>query len=334
MESGAPVTAAGLHHQAVLPQVRNISLRVIAGQRYPTKISPGLPGPQLAVQIAKLSGAHRIVAAGRNAGRLAGLPAAGATCTVSLDGEPAGIARELGRAAGDVDVVIDYLWGQPATAAMIAVVTGRADRGKPLTWIEIGSIAGPAAQIPSAALRAARLTIVGSGQGSVSVPEYLAELPALAEAITSAHSTSTPGPSRSPTSNKHWPPPARPSASSSPRSRNRLAPSSYRQSAIIGFVHRADETAASLLRRARFGAGMSQAELAFRAGVAQSVISAYEAGRRQPSLPTLAKLIDAAGCDLVVDIQHQPPQLSRLSGPVGRQVRRKRREPGAGARGP
>jgi uncharacterized protein len=71
---------------------------------------------------------------------------------------------------------------------------------------------------------------------------------------------------------------------------------------------------------------MSQAELAFQAGVAQSVISSYEAGRRQPSLPTLAKLIDAAGCDLVVDIQQQPPELSRLSGPVGRQVKRKRRD--------
>ena len=71
---------------------------------------------------------------------------------------------------------------------------------------------------------------------------------------------------------------------------------------------------------------MSQAELAFRAGVVQSVISAYEAGRRQPSLPTLAKLIDAAGCDLMVDIQRQPTRLSRLSGPVGRQVRRKRQD--------
>jgi transcriptional regulator with XRE-family HTH domain len=87
-------------------------------------------------------------------------------------------------------------------------------------------------------------------------------------------------------------------------------------------MDRADVTAGSLLRRARVGAGMSQAELAFRAGVVQSVISAYEAGRRQPSLPALARLIDAAGCDLVVDIQSQPPQLSRLSGPVGRQVRR------------
>jgi uncharacterized protein len=91
-------------------------------------------------------------------------------------------------------------------------------------------------------------------------------------------------------------------------------------------MDRSDQTAGSLLRRARRSVGMSQAELAFRAAVAQSVISAYEAGRRQPSLPALARLIDAAGCDLVVDIQQQPPQLSRLSGPVGRQVRRKRRD--------
>jgi hypothetical protein len=61
----------------------------------------------------------------------------------------------------------------------------RADRGKPLTWIEIGSAAGPTAPVPSAALRAARLQIVGSGQGSVSTREILAELPALAQEITS-----------------------------------------------------------------------------------------------------------------------------------------------------
>jgi hypothetical protein len=91
-------------------------------------------------------------------------------------------------------------------------------------------------------------------------------------------------------------------------------------------VDQADETAGSLLRRARIGADLSQAELAVRAGVAQSVISAYEAGRRQPALPTLARLIDATGYDLVVDIQWQPPQLSRLSGPVGLLVRHKRRE--------
>ena len=81
-----------------------------------------------------------------------------------------------------------------------------------------------------------------------------------------------------------------------------------------------------MLRRARSQAGMSQAELATRAGVAQSVISAYEAGRRQPALSTLARLIEAAGYDLVVDIRRKPRRLSRLSGPVGRKVRRKRHE--------
>jgi len=139
---------------------------------------------QLAVQIARLLGAKNVIAAGRDAGRLAALPALGATATVRLAGDAGETADRMGQAAADVDVVIDYLWGEPAAAAMIAVVTNRADRGRPLSWIQIGSVAGPTAPIPSAALRAARLQIVGSGQGSVSPREYVAELPALAEAIT------------------------------------------------------------------------------------------------------------------------------------------------------
>jgi NADPH:quinone reductase-like Zn-dependent oxidoreductase len=130
---------------------------------------------QMAVQIARLLGANNVIAAGRHPDRLAALPALGATATVLLD-SPAG---RLGPAAADVEVVLDYLWGEPAAAAMTAVLTKRADRGKPLTWIQIGSVAGRTAPIPSAALRSARLAIVGSGQGSVGAREYLAELPAL-----------------------------------------------------------------------------------------------------------------------------------------------------------
>jgi NADPH:quinone reductase-like Zn-dependent oxidoreductase len=139
---------------------------------------------RMAVQIAKLLGADQIIAAGRGADRLAGLPALGATDTVLLEGDAGTVAQRLGQAATDVDVVIDYLWGQPTADAIVTVVTDRADRGKPLTWIEIGSVAGSTASIPSAALRAARLLIVGSGQGSVSTREILAELPALAQEIT------------------------------------------------------------------------------------------------------------------------------------------------------
>jgi NADPH:quinone reductase-like Zn-dependent oxidoreductase len=154
-----------------------------AGQNVLVLGATGSAG-QMAVQIAKRLGANQVIAAGRNPGRLAGLPALGATGTVVLDGDADRVAGRLGQVAADVDVVIDYLWGEPAAAAMAGLVTGRADRGQPLAWIQVGSVAGSTASVPSAALRAARLQIIGSGQGSVSTREILAELPALAQEIT------------------------------------------------------------------------------------------------------------------------------------------------------
>ena len=62
-------------------------------------------------------------------------------------------------------------------------------------------------------------------------------------------------------------------------------------------------TAGALLRQARKRAGLSQVDLASRAGVTQSVISAYESGQRQPSLPALARLIDAAGFELTLGLR-------------------------------
>ena len=85
-------------------------------------------------------------------------------------------------------------------------------------------------------------------------------------------------------------------------------------------------TAGALLRQARKGAGLSQDELAVRAGVTQSVISAYESGHRQPAIPTLAALVDATGYKLVMSLRRQPRRMGRLSGPVGRRVRRHRHD--------
>jgi predicted nucleotidyltransferase/DNA-binding XRE family transcriptional regulator len=84
--------------------------------------------------------------------------------------------------------------------------------------------------------------------------------------------------------------------------------------------------AGALLRQARKRAGLSQVDLASRASVTQSVISAYESGQRQPSLPALARLIDAAGFELMLGFRRQPGRLRRLSGPVGRRVRRHRED--------
>lgn len=80
-----------------------------------------------------------------------------------------------------------------------------------------------------------------------------------------------------------------------------------------------------MLRGARRRAGLTQVELARRAGVAQSVISAYESGRRQPALPTLAALVRAAGLDLAVTVRRRPDRTRVMTGPVGRIVRQRRR---------
>ena len=47
--------------------------------------------------------------------------------------------------------------------------------------------------------------------------------------------------------------------------------------------------------------GLTQAELARRAGTSQPVVSAYEHGRRDPSYATLRKLVEAGGERLQVD---------------------------------
>ena len=51
----------------------------------------------------------------------------------------------------------------------------------------------------------------------------------------------------------------------------------------------------ALIAAARQRCGLTQAELAERAGTSQPVISAYEHGRRDPTFRTLARLIEAAG---------------------------------------
>jgi NADPH:quinone reductase-like Zn-dependent oxidoreductase len=154
-----------------------------AGQKVLVLGATGSAG-QLAVQIAKLLGAGHVAAAGRDAERLAGLPSFGADETISLTGEPEQIASSLAAAGADADIVLDYLWGSISEQAIPAIVKARAERSKPLWWIEIGSMAGATIALPSAALRAANLQLLGSGQGSLTTAGIVAELPGLAERIT------------------------------------------------------------------------------------------------------------------------------------------------------
>jgi predicted nucleotidyltransferase len=71
---------------------------------------------------------------------------------------------------------------------------------------------------------------------------------------------------------------------------------------------------------------MSQNEMARRAGVAQSVISAYESDRREPGLRMLTKLIEATGHQLALDVVPSPGLPHGLPNTrLGRRLRRRRR---------
>jgi transcriptional regulator with XRE-family HTH domain len=61
-------------------------------------------------------------------------------------------------------------------------------------------------------------------------------------------------------------------------------------------------TPSSLLRETRRLAGLSQRELADRAGTSQSAIARLESGRGSVTVSTRERLLAAAGFDLVLDV--------------------------------
>lgn len=124
--------------------------RLAAGETVLVLGATGVVG-RLAVQAARLLGAGTVIAAGRDADRLAGLRALGADRTVALGQDDlAGALRE----AGGVDVIVDYLWGQPAATALTT--------GKPgVRLVHVGDRAGAEAPVPGALLRSLGATITG-----------------------------------------------------------------------------------------------------------------------------------------------------------------------------
>jgi NADPH:quinone reductase len=95
---------------------------------------------QMAVQLAKLMGASRVVGAGRSAERLERVSELGADAVVELGaGDP---SEAFERAAGGpLDIVVDPLWGEPAMAALRTIATeGR--------LVNVGQSAGAEVRVP------------------------------------------------------------------------------------------------------------------------------------------------------------------------------------------
>ena len=71
----------------------------------------------------------------------------------------------------------------------------------------------------------------------------------------------------------------------------------------MGKYDPAPTLAAALLRLARDKAGLTQTALAEAAGVTQQTVSAYETGRKEPTLPTLQRLLAGAGLEMRIRLE-------------------------------
>jgi len=120
---------------------------------------------KLAVQIAKLLGAGRIVAAGRNQRVLSTLHEFGADATIRIDKPGQDLTETFAHEAGDSGfrVIIDYLWGSP-TEALLAAITRKefAVVNSESRLVQVGESAGATILLPAAVLRSTPLSILGT----------------------------------------------------------------------------------------------------------------------------------------------------------------------------
>jgi len=137
---------------------------------------------RLAVLIAKHLGARKVIATGRNVDALHSVAALGADVTIPLVGSAAALEdRFKEQFAEGVNVVIDYLWGTSAECLLIAGAKAGAD-AVPIRFVQVGSASGANITLPSAALRASAIELMGSGIGSIPLDRLVSAIGGLLQA--------------------------------------------------------------------------------------------------------------------------------------------------------
>ncbi|HEO9677442.1 TPA: zinc-binding alcohol dehydrogenase family protein [Klebsiella aerogenes] len=141
---------------------------------------------QLAVQIARYLGAKKIIATGRNTQALAALAAD--ECIDLTADEQTLNAQFAAASAGQIDVVVDYLWGRSAEL-LLPMLAKYTPGDKPVRYVQVGSLAGADIALNGAVLRAAPLQLMGSGIGSLTMPQLLAATGEMLQAAVPGHFT-------------------------------------------------------------------------------------------------------------------------------------------------
>ncbi len=122
---------------------------------------------RLAVRIASLLGARKVIAAGREASILESLREIGASAIVDLKLPDAEVYDAfLRESSAAYDVVLDFLWGHPTELLFRAITPSEVGFARHRTrYIQIGQSAGAVISLPAEALRTSGLEL--SGVGSV-----------------------------------------------------------------------------------------------------------------------------------------------------------------------
>ncbi|QNI30300.1 zinc-binding alcohol dehydrogenase family protein [Alloacidobacterium dinghuense] len=170
------VTAAGIANPGMSSWAAlKARAKFTAGESVLILGATGIAG-KLSVQIAKRLGARRVIAAGRNPQSLDALKALGADAVISLTQERDALVSAFRTeiAENGVDVVLDYLWGQPAEAVLAAIAQkGLKHATSRIRFIQVGNTAAPTISLPAATLRSSGIELLGSGFGSASMDEIL-----------------------------------------------------------------------------------------------------------------------------------------------------------------
>lgn len=135
---------------------------------------------RLAVTAARRLGAGRVIAAGRNPATLDRLHAHGAHAVVAFDAHTDLTAAYREAAEGDVDVVLDYLNGHPAEAALKAMATG----GR---MVQIGSLLAEGIRLHAQTARRASLDVLGFAYYHAPIHEQAEAYRQLCEAAIAGH---------------------------------------------------------------------------------------------------------------------------------------------------
>src|SRR6516164_3220785 len=164
-ENVSDETAAALPNPGVSAWLSlSYRAKLVRGENVLILGATGVTG-KLAVQTAKLLGAGRVVAAGRNQQSLDTLRNLGADATISLALADAELSKAFLREAGEsgFQVVIDYVWGRPAEVFLAALITREFAVIKSETrFVQVGESAAPTITLPAAVLRSTALTILGT----------------------------------------------------------------------------------------------------------------------------------------------------------------------------